>query len=381
MIVAGEASGDTLGASLIHALRRAAPHADYDFFGGAGPKMRDAGARPVVNVDDLAITGLAGVAAALPQFWKTYKALERAASERRPRAVILIDWPDFNLRLARRLRSRGVKVIYYVSPQLWAWRPHRVRAVRRDVDLLLSILPFEKEWYAARGFARVEYVGHPLVGAVAPRATRIEFRRAREFDERRPLVALLPGSRRREIARNLPPMIEAAARLADESTQFVVALTAHARREEVAPMLESSDARRLLAQGDLRVVYGETREALGAADAAAVASGTATLEAGLIGTPLVVVYRESSLNWHTLGRLITTDHFGLINLIAGERLAAELMQSDFTPDRLAKELRALLDPHVNREVRERLRAAIEKLGEAGASERAAEAVLREIGGG
>jgi len=380
MVVAGEESGDAHAAALVRALRESAEGARFEFFGSTGTRMREAGVESVVREDDLAITGLAEIARALPRFVAAYRALRRAAIERRPDAVLLVDWPDFNLALARSLRRRGLRVIYYISPQLWAWRSHRIRQVRRDVDLLLAILPFERDWYAARGVSHVEFVGHPLAGSVAPRLSREEFCARHGLDPLRPVVTLLPGSRRKEFERILPVMLDAAARISrrdDSGVQFVVALASRRSAEEVEPVA----ARRRGGVGmphTLRVVEGETREALAASDAAAVCSGTATLEAALVGTPLVVVYKESAFNWHTLGRLIEVEHFGLVNLIAGERVAAELMQDDFTGESLERELLALLDPARNAHVRERLRETTARLGEGGASARAADAVLRAL---
>ena len=211
MLVAGEESGDAHAAALARGLREAAPGARFELFGSAGAAMAREGVEPVVREEDLAITGLVEIARALPRFWAAYRALQRAAVERRPDAVVLVDWPDFNLALARALRRRGLRVIYYISPQLWAWRSHRVRQVRRDVDLLLTILPFERDWYSARGVTHVEFVGHPLAGAFSARYGREEFCRRNGLDPARPLVALLPGSRRKELERILPPMLDAAA--------------------------------------------------------------------------------------------------------------------------------------------------------------------------
>jgi len=379
MIVAGEDSGDAHAAALVQALRVRAPGVGFEFFGATGRRMREAGVESVVREDDLAITGLLEIGRALPRFWRAFSALRRAAVERRPDAVVLVDWPDFNLRLARALRRRGLRVVYYISPQLWAWRSYRVRQVRRDVDLMLTILPFEKDWYARRGFGAVEFVGHPLAGEVRSDVGREEFCRRHDLDASRPLVALLPGSRRKEFERILPVMLEAAARIsrARPEVQFVVALAARRARAEAAAVI---DARRTGSGVPLtwRVVEHETREALGAADVAAVCSGTATLEAALVGVPTVVVYKESFVNWNTLGRLISVEHYGLVNLIAGERVAPELMQHDFTGERLARELSALLEPERNSEVRARLRAAAARLGEGGASARAADALLRAV---
>lgn len=379
MLVAGEESGDAHAAALARALREAEPGASFEFFGSAGAAMAREGVEPVVREEDLAITGLVEIARALPRFLEAYRALKRAALERRPDAVVLVDWPDFNLALARTLRRRGFRVIYYISPQLWAWRSHRVRQVRRDVDLLLTILPFEREWYAARGVTHVEFVGHPLAGAVTPRLTREEFCARHGLDPARPTVALLPGSRHKEFERITPVMLDAAARLLRDipDAQFVLALAARRTREEVAHSIDAHpEAARLATH--IHVAHDEAREALAASDAAAVCSGTATLEAAILGTPPVVVYKESAFNWHTLGRLIEVEHYGLVNLVAGYRLAPELMQDDFTGDALARELLTLLEPTRNAEVRARLREATAQLGEGGASRRAAEAVLRAL---
>ena len=379
MVVAGEESGDAHAASLVRGLRERAPEAGFEFFGSTGARMRDAGVESVVREDDLAITGLVEIARALPRFLSAYRSLKRAATERKPDAVLLVDWPDFNLALARALHRRGLKVIYYISPQLWAWRSHRVRQVRRDVDLMLTILPFEREWYRSRGVAHAEFVGHPFAGTVSPRSTRAEFRARHNLDDSSPVVALLPGSRRKEFERIVPLMLDAAALVSDRlpSAQFVVALASRRAREEAERAITSHPASERLAPR-IRIVQDEAREALAASDAAAVCSGTATLEAAVLGTPLVVVYKESALNWHTLGRLIEVEHYGLVNLVAGERIAPELMQDDFTGASLARELLTLLDAERNARVRERLRDATARLGEGGAPARAADAVLSAL---
>ena len=377
MIVAGEASGDAHAATLVRALREAAPETQFDFFGSTGAQMRAAGIDSVVRADELAILGLWEVGQALPKFWRAFGELKRAATERKPAAVVLVDWPDFNLRLARWLHRRGFPVIYYISPQLWAWRSYRAHSVQRDVDLMLSILPFEKDWYAARGMTQVEYVGHPLSGEVNPRYDREEFCRRNDLDPSRPLVTLLPGSRHKELVRILPPMLDAADLISKQRSdiQFVIV---------VAPNRNPSEAREIIAKAgydsslrnSLRLVHHETREALAAADAAAVASGTATLEAALLGTPLVIVYKESALNWHTLGSLITAEHYGLANLIAGRRIVTELIQDQLSGESLARELLGLFDADRNAAMRSQLKSVAEKIGEPGASARAARAILK-----
>jgi lipid-A-disaccharide synthase len=374
MIVAGEASGDAHGASLVQALRDVAPDINFEFFGATGAQMRAAGVQSIVDTDRLSITGLWEVASALPKFLRAFRQLKQAAIERKPNAVILIDWPDFNLRLARWLHRRGIRVIYYVSPQLWAWRSYRARNIRRDVDLLLSILPFEQDWYAARGMTHVEYVGHPLAGDVRAAYDRPEFCRRHGLDPTKPIISLLPGSRHKELVRILPLMLDAAAVISSSSpdVQFVVV---------VAPNRDPSEADAAIAahrdsfSTTVRVIHHETREALAASDAAAIASGTATLEAALLGTPMVIVYKESFLNWHVLGSLINVEHYGLANLIAGRRVAAELFQNNLTGERLASELMDLLEPDRNRSFRLELAALTETLGTGGASRLAANKVL------
>lgn len=379
MIVAGEPSGDAHAANLVRALRDSASGLELELFGATGPLMRAAGVESTVRSDDLAILGIVEVSQALPKFWRAFRELKHAAAERNPNAVILVDWPDFNLRLAKALHRRGVRTIYYISPQVWAWRSHRVRAIRRDVDLLLSILPFETEWFASHGMANVEYVGHPLAGEVHARYDREEFCRVHDLDPARPIIALLPGSRRKELLRILPPMLDAAVIVSRERAEIQFVLV-------VAPSRSVVEANQIIAGGNhasdlsgkLRVVHHETREALVAADAAAIASGTATLEAAILGTPMVIVYKESLINWHMLGSLITAEHYGLVNLIAGERIVTELMQNDLNGERLAAELTALLDQNRSCALRAQLQEVTARLGDDGASLRAADKILSAI---
>ena len=382
MIVAGEPSGDAHSAALVRALREKAPSIGFEFFGSTGALMRAAGVESIVRADDLAIMGLVEVARVLPRFWRAFQALKRAALARQPDVVILVDWPEFNLRLARALHRRGFKVIYYISPQLWAWRSYRVRQIRRDVDLLLAILPFEPEWYKERGITHVEFVGHPLAGEVHPRYGRAEFCQRHNLDPARPIIALLPGSRHKELERILPPMLEAASIISRTraDVQFVLVIAPSRTPAEVEPIIAAVSQNGQPLPFTLRITHHETREALAAANAAAVASGTATLEAALTATPLVIVYKESPINWHTLGRLITAEHYGLVNLIAGERMITELMQNELNGQRLAEELLALLDQERNAALRARLRETTARLGEGSASRRAADAVLRAVHG-
>lgn len=379
MIVAGEPSGDAHAAALVRALRTEAPNTAFEFFGAAGPQMREAGVEPVVHADDLAIMGIVEVARVFSRFWQAFGKLRRAASDRQPDAAILVDWPEFNLRLAKALHRRGIRVIYYISPQVWAWRSYRTRSMRRDIDLLLSILPFEAAWFAERDITKVEYVGNPLAGKVHARYDREEFCRLHELDATRPIVALLPGSRRNELGHILPPLLEAAVLVARDrpEVQFTLVIAPNRSRAEANEILANQPSATSL-PSTLRFIEHQTREALAAADAAAIASGTATLEAALLGTPMVIVYRESALNWHILGRLTHPDHYGLPNLLAGRRLVTELIQNDLNAERLALEIISLLDANRNRGLREQLCELRQDLGEDDASRRAAERVLAAL---
>jgi lipid-A-disaccharide synthase len=371
MIVSGEASGDLHAAKLVRAICESEPQTEFRFFGAAGPKMREAGVDPIVFADNLAIVGLPEIGRALPMFLKAFRDLKRAALERRVDAVVLVDFPDFNLKLAKSLKKKGLTVIYYISPQLWAWRKYRKRTIRKYVDLLITILPFEKDWYKGEGISHVEYVGSPLTREVVPASTRGDFRSRHNIEQDVPVVALLPGSRHKEIVRILPVMLDAASELKKlvENIEFIVAIGSDKHAAEVRSMIESKPI------DGLRLISGETYEALNASDAAAITSGTATLEAGIIGTPMAIVYKTSTLNYKLLRPLISVEHFGLVNLIAGETVAKEMIQDEFTPTGLARELNNLIQPFENKRTREKLAETADKLGHGGASRRAADTIL------
>ena len=365
LIVAGEASGDLHAAKLVKELNALG---SFSFFGSAGERMRSAGVEPTVRADGLAIVGLLEIGRALPMFWKVYKKLIAEAEAREAKLAILVDFPDFNMKLAKALKKRGLTVVYYISPQLWAWRKYRVNTVRKYVDLLISILPFEKDWYAKNGVMHVEYVGNPLAMEVHADSSKKEFCERHVLDPLRPIISLLPGSRGAEISRILPLLIETAQLMLAKRTelQFVMALP------------KGKMGRKIEAPTEVIWVAGETFDALNASEAAAITSGTATLEAGIIGTPMSIVYKTSAINYKLLRPLIDVEHFGLINLIAGKRVAAELIQDDFTPETLSAELFRLLDPSVNASVRAELASAADKLGHGGAAKRAAEVIMSLI---
>jgi lipid-A-disaccharide synthase len=375
MVVAGEASGDRHAARLVDALREQVP--DLEVFGSGGEEMAARGVELLVHVRDVNIIGVPEVARGIRRLYAAFRRLFEAARDRRPDAVVLVDWPDFNLRLARKLKRAGIRVIYYISPQVWAWREYRVNQIRRDVERMLVIFPFEEEFYAKHG-VRAEFVGHPLVGEVAPRRSREEFFVEHGLDPSRELVALLPGSRRKEIAYNLPEMAGAVEIVLERrpGVQFVLPLASTVSREQVEAILgPRSD--------HVRIVERDTYSAVGHADFAVVASGTATLETGLLGTPLAVVYRVSGLNYALHRPLIRVDTFGMVNLIAGRRIAPELIQKDCTPVRIAAEVLSHLEsPSRLAETRRALADVRDRLATAGdASRRAADAVLRVVDSG
>lgn len=412
MIVAGEASGDKHGASLARAFTRLHPEIDYELFGSGGEEMRAAGVDTLVDAREVGIIGVPEIARAIGKLYRAYRTLLSAARSRRPSAIVLIDWPDFNMRLARKLHGDGFKVIYYISPQVWAWRKYRIRALRRDVTRMLVILPFEEEFYKRAGL-EVRYVGHPLAEAVRTTASREDFSRRHGLDPARPLFALLPGSRHKEIHYHLPVMLDAAMRLrsfpfriadcglridnrgaesqisnrqlAIGNPQFVVPLASTVRREDVAAAIQEAQlaARRSGEPNQLcvTVIEGDTYNALGHSEFAVVASGTATVEAALAGTPMVVIYRGSELNWRLIRPLIHLDTFGMVNLIAGRRIVPELMQRDATGEKIAREAAAILsDPARLAQMRQDLERIRELLAANGGSapERAAQAVIEVI---
>ena len=373
MLIAGEASGDTHAAKLVKSLRESAPNTNFEFFGATGEKMRRANVETIVRADDLSIVGLPEIACALPMFWNVFRKLKKAAVERRPDVVIFVDFPEFNLKLAKSLKKKNLKTVYYISPQLWAWRGYRLKFIKRDVDLLLTILPFEENWYRKRGFDRVKYVGNPSANEIKSTLTREQFCEKHEINSSKPIITLLPGSRHKEIVRILPILFETALLMQKKNPdlQFIIALAATRKFSEIDSAIDKLENR----PKNLFTVQNETHEALNASDAAAVTSGTATLEAAIIGTPFAIVYKTSAFNWRTIRPLISVEHFGLVNLIAEQRVVTELFQHDFTPETLSAELFRLLKPENNREMREQLSEIKNILGHGGASKRAAEAIL------
>lgn len=364
----------------MHAARLArclAERSGAPLFGLGTAAMRDAGVEILADASEIAVVGLSEALTLLPRAWRLLGRLENEAARRRPRVAILVDSPDFNLRLGRRLQRLGIPIVYFISPQIWAWRPGRIRQIRDLVARMLVIFPFEEKLYREAGVP-VEFVGHPLVETVRPAYPREEFCRRELLLPQRTILALLPGSRRKEVAHNLPGMIEAARLLAR------AAAAPQQRILVAAPGLTSSDFRPYLpADLPVRVVEGAGWEAVAAADCAIVSSGTATVEAALLGTPMVVVYRVSAASAAVLRRLVHTPHYSMVNLLLGRRAVPELVQEDFTPERVAAAAKPLVNsPELRDSMRRDLaevRLLLSSPSPAGAIGRAAEVILQYLG--
>lgn len=327
---AGEPSGDLHGARVAESLRRRWPGAEL--VGLGGDRMAAAGVELMAHVDQLAVMGFVEVLRHLPYFVDLMKRVKRSLAERPPDLVIPIDYPGFNLRLARHARDHAMPVLYYIAPQVWAWHRSRMKQLARNTDRLAVILPFEAELFREAG-ANATFVGHPLLDQPPPAASRDEFLRALGVDPARPVLALFPGSRAQEVARQLRVFIAAG-----QAVQ--------GRMPQVQPVLAESAA--VPAAAYAAAPMPRTRDGwalLHHARAALVKSGTSTLQAALAGTPLVVTYRVHPLTFFMARRLVRVPHVGLVNLVAGERIAPELLQDDATPDRLANALLPLLTEH------------------------------------
>ncbi|MGE3845448.1 MAG: lipid-A-disaccharide synthase [Gammaproteobacteria bacterium] len=368
-LVAGEPSGDRLGAALIEALRVQRP--DATFLGMAGPHMLAAGCEPLAHIDELSVMGLVEVLRAYPRLHALRARLARDLAAARPDVFVGIDVPDFNLGLATRLKASGIRTVHYVCPQVWAWRQGRARAIGASVDRLLALLPFEPAFFARHG-VDCRFVGHPLADALPMVADREAARAALGLRGQNPMLALLPGSRGQEIERLAALFAAGAADLARRrSALTVVACAAHAGQ---VPRLE-----RALAAGApglaIRVVHGRAQAVLTAADVALVASGTATLEALLCRAPMVVGYRLAPLTYHIIRRMVTIPRIALPNILAEDALVPELIQDELTPRRIGEALAAWLDDAPRREAYTARASEIHASLRCDAATRAAAAVL------
>lgn len=367
MVVAGEVSGDMLAAGLVRAIGRRAPAAR--FFGIGGDELRAAGTEILQDASEMAVMGFLEVAVRLRFFRRVFARMVAEAQARRPDAVILVDYPGFNLRLAARLHAAGIPVVYYVCPQVWAWHRSRMQAMARSIDLLLSIFPFEPPLFEGSGI-NVSFVGHPLVDRIAagtPATDALPWAGT-------PRIALLPGSRRTELDRILPAMAAAACLVEDRlpGASFILASPGPAMAEVAGRILAAQPRR----PRRLAVVAGGARAALATASAAMVASGTVTVEACLLRCPMIIAYRTGRLTYALARALVRVPHIGMVNLIAGRRICPELIQGEASPRALAEAIVPLagLTPERARMVDD-LGAAAARLGPPGAADRAAERVL------
>jgi lipid-A-disaccharide synthase len=345
-ISAGEASGEHYGTQLIETIRKLDPAAT--FFGLGGKRMEAAGLRRIVRAEDVAVMGITEVIRHMPRIYGEYRKLKRSIQSRDttglPDVAILIDFPDVNLSLARQLHRLRIPVIFFVSPQIWAWKKHRIHQVKRYVDRMLVIFPFEEKFYEGHGVAAT-FVGHPLADLPLPATTRIDFARDHGLNPEKSWIALLPGSRGKEIDLNLPTMLQAAEEFGEE-VEFLLPL-AHtltpAHRARVAQLIQAVPGHRI-------TLVGDARSALFHARTSVVASGTATVEAALIGKPFLVVYRISDLSYEVAKRVVKVPFVAMVNLIAQREVVPELIQGDFTVANVVLHLRRLMHNEDDREI-------------------------------
>jgi len=404
-ISAGEASGEHYGALLLQALQRQLTAAGQtgSFFGMGGSRMAAAGLEVVVRSEDMAVMGITEVLRHLPRIYRELRKLKQSIRDRRPDVAVLIDFPDIHFRLARELHRLGIPVIFFVSPQLWAWKKHRIQLVQKYIDKMLVIFPFEEQFYREHS-VEAEFVGHPLAQLPLPAITRAQFAAENALDPAKIWIGLLPGSRAKEISDNLPEMIRAAILLfrryhleqGNPEPQFILplapTLTAPQRRaaREMVNSLRENLTVRLIddtgACGAVGPTEGGARATLLHARASVVASGTATVEAALIGNPFVVVYRVSPLTYAIAQRMVTVPHVAMANLIAGKRVVPELIQQEFTAAGIVKQIEPLLPDGPPRQSMMQELARIRALlntrpesGEGGAIERVAAITLSRLG--
>jgi lipid-A-disaccharide synthase len=371
LLVAGEASGDLHGAALVDALCRSDP--EVEVWGIGGERLRQAGMHILVDTAGVATMGFVETFGTLGRLLSAYRRLKRFLVEERPQLVILIDFPEFNLYFAKRVKALGIPVFYYIGPQVWAWRRRRVRKILQRVDRLGLVFPFEPALYndarpngTSQGAALAEFVGHPLLDIVRPTQTREQTLARYRLDPSRPLLTVLPGSRKKELHHLLQPALDAAALLVRDGWQAVMALAHTLTRNEVAAALGGREPA-------LPIVENDTYNLIHAADTVLVASGTATLETALIGRPMVIMYRVAALTFALARLLVHVDHIGMPNIVLGRGVFPELIQGDVTPEKLAAAVRDVAAR------RDELSAALHelraKLGAPGAAGRAARMAL------
>jgi len=385
-VIAGEASGDLHGSNLIRALKSRLPQAR--FVGIGGPKMEEAGLKSLFPSSDLAVVGVVEVIGHIRPILKAFGRTTAWLRKEKPDLLILIDYPEFNLQVAGRAKKLGIPIFYYISPQVWAWRQGRVKKLRRLVDRMAVILPFEEAFFRSRGM-EVSFVGHPLLDVVKAEVSKTEFCRKAGLNSEKPIVGLVPGSRKSEISRLFPVMAGAAERIFQDrrDIQFVVPLAPSLDPgilESFNHQITKSLNHSIIQSPNhpiIRVVKGQTYDAIAASDLILAASGTVTLEAAILGTPMVVTYKVSPITC-LLGKCLIKVHFAsLVNLVAGRRVVTEIIQRDVTPERLSREALSLLRDDAGREnMIKDLKEVKNALGGSGAAERAADLAMELISG-
>lgn len=367
MLVAGEVSGDLHGAHLVEAIQKIDP--EIEFFGIGGEGLRRRGMRLLHHAHALSVVGITEVILKLGTIFKAFRKLKASMEREKPDLIVLIDFPEFNLRLARIAHQKGIPVLYYISPQIWAWRPERIKLIAEWVRKMVVFLPFEVPLYESAG-VDVEWVGHPLLDIVKPILSKEEAFRKFGLDPKRKTIGLLPGSRTHEVKRLLPPLL-ASTRLLQKGIpelQFVIPLAPNMSRKDLSPWIRKFPS--------VNIIEGLTYDAMNLSDLLITASGTATLEAAILGKPMVIIYKVSLLSYWVGRTLIRVDHIGLVNLVAGREIAPELIQREVTPERIAQEvLRILGDPALYRKTVSSMQEVKKNLGKPDAPERAARIVL------
>jgi lipid-A-disaccharide synthase len=368
LLVAGEVSGDLHGAHLVEAIHRIDP--EVQFFGVGGEGLKKRGMKILYSFQSLSVIGITEVFFKIRSILKALRLLKKFLDQERPDLVILIDFPDFNLRLARMAHRRGIPVLYYISPQVWAWRPKRVKVIAERVKKMVVLFPFEVPLYEAAG-VDVEWVGHPLLDIVKPALSKEAAFEQFGLDPQRRTIALLPGSRMHEVKRLLPPLLDSAHLLQKEipGLQFIIPFAPGILRASLSPYMKNISVL-------VKVVEGWAYDVMNLSELLITASGTATLEGAILGKPMVIIYKVSSLSYWIGRMLVHVDHIGLVNLVAGKKIVPELIQDDANPQRIAEEaFRILKDPILHRRMTESMAEVRHRLGEPGAAQRAARIVL------
>jgi len=371
LIIAGEASADEHGSNLVRAMKNL--DSGIDFWGIGGKKMAEAGVKTLVSSSEMAVVGLTEVLSRFHRITTAFIKLKNILKNHSPHLLILIDYPEFNLSLARIAKRYKVPVLYYISPQIWAWRKGRIKKITRRVDRMAVILPFEESFYRRYGLS-VEYVGHPVLDNLPSEIDKSQITRELGLQGRHPILGLLPGSRNEEVKNLLPPMIRAAENLSlrYDKIKGILPLASTISPDLINSIIRQSSV-------DIKIFQGNIYDALALCDLAVVASGTATLETAIMGVPMIIVYKVSPITFHVAKVAVKVPYIGLVNLVAGKKVVPELIQNNVTPQRIADEALAILEDSRNKEnLIKGLRIVKERLGRGGASERTARIAIDMI---